>query len=409
MLPIKRKFNSAVWRLKQAGINGYRATLKLFVEALTEKYWLIDYLPTFTKRKEGVLLIRLDLIGDFVLWLDSAQAYRQLYPNKQITLLVNSACAELASTLPHWDKVIGVNVQRVRKDMGYRLRTLIKLRWCNFAIAIQPTFSREFAGDLALRSTNAPERIGYTGDTNNVPFVQKTKTDLWYTTLIANDSTRTMELSINAHFVRALGCGDFLSSVPVIPKTTTLAPQLHVNKPYVVIAPGASWQPKTWPIGHFAQLIRLLDSQFDLQYVLCGSQDDRALCERLVHDLKLNNLINLAGQTSLLQLVELVRSAALVVTNDSSPVHIAAATNTPSVCILGGGHYGRFLPYRVESGVSSALPSTLTTPMDCFGCNWSCSFLKDTVSTVPCIANVSPTDVMQSCTALLKLRTEIDS
>jgi ADP-heptose:LPS heptosyltransferase len=164
-----------------------------------------------------------------------------------------------------------------------------------------------------------------------------------------------------------------------------------------------------WPIDHFAELLTQLDSQFELQYVLCGSQDDRALCERLMHDPRLNNLTNLAGQTSLLELVELVRSAALVVTNDSSPVHIAAATNTPSVCILGGGHYGRFLPYHVESDVSSALPATLTTPMECFGCNWSCSFLKDTVSTVPCIANVSPTDVMQSCTALLKLRTEIDS
>jgi ADP-heptose:LPS heptosyltransferase len=79
-----------------------------------------------------VLLIRLDLIGDFVLWLRFGQAYRQLYPNKKITLFVNSACAELASTLPHWDKVIGVNVQRLRKDMGYRLRTLIQAALVQF-------------------------------------------------------------------------------------------------------------------------------------------------------------------------------------------------------------------------------------------------------------------------------------
>ena len=402
MLPIKRKFNSAVWRLKQAGINGYRASLKLFVEALTEKYWLIDYLPTFTKRREGVLLIRLDLIGDFVLWLDSAQAYRRLYPNKQITLFVNSACAELASTLPHWDKVIAVNVQRLRKDMGYRLRTLIKLRWCKFAIAIQPTFSREFAGDLALRSTGAPERIGYTGDTNNIPVVQKTKTDLWYTTLIANDSTRTMELSINAHFVRALGCGDFLSSVPVIPKTTILAPKLHVNKPYVVIAPGASWQPKMWPISHFAELTQKLNLQFDIHFVLCGGKDDRVICEHLAQDLDLINLTNLAGQTSLLELVDVVRGAMLVVSNDSSPVHIAAATNTPSVCILGGGHYGRFLPYFSESAASTAFPSTLSVHLECFGCNWKCPFLRGSVVTVtPCISIVAIDDAAQRCIALL--------
>ena len=409
MLPIKRKFNSAVWRLKQAGINGYRATLKLFVEALTEKYWLIDYLPTFTNRKEGVLLIRLDLIGDFVLWLDSAQAYRRLYPTKKITLAVNGACAELAKALPYWDEVIGVDVNLLRKNVLYRLRTLIKLRWRNFAIAIQPTFSREFVGDLALRSTNAPERIGYAGDTNNILVAQKTCTDRWYSKLVINDPACKMELSINAHFVRKLGCTDFLSSVPAIPQTITLKAKLQVAGPYIVIAPGASWQPKMWPIDNFADLIRQLNSQCDIRFVLCGGKNDYLVCEQLARELGFCNLSNLAGQTSLLDLVEIVRGAALVITNDSSPVHIAAATDTPSVCILGGGHSGRFLPYRIESEVISALPSTLTTPMECFGCNWACSFLKETVITVPCITTVSPIDVMQRCTALLKLRIEVDS
>ncbi len=390
-----------MWRLKQAGINGYRATLKLFVETVTEKYWLLDYLPTFAKQKEGVLLVRLDLIGDFVLWLDSAQAYRQLYPNKKITLAVNSACTELARALPHWDEVIGVNVQRLRSDMGYRLRTLIKLRWRNLEIAIQPTFSREFVGDLALRATNSSERIGYTGDTNNITVTQKVETDRWYRKLIVNEPTCTMELSINAHFVRKLGCVDFLSSVPVIPKTTTLSARLQIKSPYVLIAPGASWQPKRWPLGHFAELVEKLDSQFNLHFVLVGSQDDHKLCERLAQDLGLSNLTNLAGQTSLLELVELVREATLVVTNDSAPVHIAVATHTPSVCILGGGHFGRFLPYKIESGSSSDLPSTLTTPMECFNCNWVCPFIDELVSTTPCISNVPASDVMQCCIKFL--------
>jgi ADP-heptose:LPS heptosyltransferase len=402
VLPIKRKFNSAIWLLKKAASSGYHYTVKLFVEALTEKYWLLDYLPTFIKRKEGVLLVRLDLIGDFVLWLDSAQAYRRLYPKKPITLIVNSTCAELASTLPHWDTVIGVNVQRLRTDFGYRLCTLIKLRWRNFAIAIQPTFSREFVGDLTLRSTNASERIGYTGDTNNIPFAQKVKSDRWYSRLIVNEPACTMELNINAHFVRELGCINFLSRVPVIPQSTTLKTNLRIDGPYIVIAPGASWQPKTWPISHFAELTRKLNLLFDVHFVLCGGKDDRVICEQLAQDLNLINLTNLAGQTSLLELVEVVRGAMLVVSNDSSPVHIAAATNTPSVCILGGGHYGRFLPYLSESGASNAFPSTLTVHLECFGCNWKCPFLRGSVVTVtPCISNVSIDGAAQRCIALL--------
>jgi ADP-heptose:LPS heptosyltransferase len=402
VLPIKRKLNSALWRLKQACIGGYRATLKLLVETLTERYWLLDYLPTFTKRKEGVLLVRLDLIGDFVLWLDSAQAYRRLYPNKKITLVVNSACAELANALPHWDEVFSVNVQRLRTDFGYRLCTLVKLRWRNFAIAIQPTFSREFVGDIALRSTSAPLRIGYTGDTNNILATQKTKSDLWYNKLVVNNPACMMELSINAHFVRELGCNDFLSCVPVIPKVAALAAQFQVDVPYIVIAPGASWQPKMWPLGHFAELVRHLDSQFDTHFVLCGGKDDYAICVELAQEVGLNNLTNLAGRTSLLDLTETIRAAALIVSNDSSPVHIAAATATPSVCILGGGHFGRFLPYITERASD---PSTKITAvwhkMECFGCSWRCKYKLEADQAVPCISMVSINAVVKHCQTLI--------
>ena len=402
MLPIKRKFNSALWRLKQAAIGGYRSTFKLFVETLTAKYWLLDYLPTFTQRKKGVLLVRLDLIGDFVLWLDSAQAYRRLYPNKKITLVVNSACAELAQALPHWDAVISVNVRRLRQDMSYRLRTLIKLRWYNFAIAIQPTFSREFVGDLAVRATRAPTRIGYTGDTNNILVAQKTKTDRWYDKLIVNDPACKMELSINAHFVRELGCRDFLSNVPVIPKVTALAKQLQFQSPYIVIAPGASWQPKMWPLHHFAELIRQLDSQFDTHFVLCGGKDDYKICADLAQELGLKNLTNLASRTSLLDLTEIIRSAALVISNDSSPVHIAAATATPSVCILGGGHFGRFFPYITEQTSDPATKITAAWhEMDCFGCSWRCKFTLEANQAVPCISKVSRDTVLNHCQTLI--------
>ncbi len=396
MLPIKRKLNSAVWRFKQAAIGAYRSTLKLIVETLTERYWLLDYLPTFTRRKEGVLLVRLDLIGDFVLWLDSAQAYRRLYPNKTIVLAVNGVCTELARTLPHWDEVVGINVQRLRTDFGYRLRTLVKLRWHNFAIAIQPTFSREFVGDLALRATAAPERTGYSGDTNNILASQKIKTDLWYDTLILNDPTCKMELSINAHFVRALGCNDFLSNVPVIPNTRTLSAQWQFKKSYVVIAPGASWKPKMWPVSHFAELLQQLNTQFDVHFVLCGGTDDYAVCEDLAKKVSLKNLTNLAGQTSLLNLVEIIRAAALVISNDSSPVHIAAATGTPAICILGGGHFGRFLPYKTQRVALSRLPVPLWSEMHCFGCSWRCKFAPLRENVVPCIADVSIQEVTRA-------------
>ena len=329
-----RKCLSALWRLKQSACGAYNAIIKYLVEALTEKYWITDYLPTFNQEHNGILLIRLDLIGDFILWLDSAQAYRRLYPNRKITLAVNSACVDLAEALPHWDEVLSINVQRLRTDYIYRLRVLVNLRQRNFAVAIQPTFSREFVGDLALRSSCAVERIGYEGDSNNIPTVTKSITDHWYTKLITNDLKNKMELNINAHFVRELGCRDFLSSTPVIHQKITLPTELRFNAPYIVISPGASWHSKMWPVEHFADLIKRLVLKFDGRIILCGGPSDREACSeitRLVYPITMHDVV---CRTTLPQLLEVIRDAELLITNDSAPVHLAAAASTPSLLLL---------------------------------------------------------------------------
>ena len=344
-----------------------------------------------------MLLIRLDLIGDFVLWLDAAQAYRRLYPHKKITLAVNSACVDLAKALPHWDEVLSIDLAALRENYIYRLLILLNLRWCNFEVAIQPTFSREFAGDLVLRSTFAQERIGYAGDANNITISLKTKTDSWYTRLVPNDPLQIMELNINAHFVRKLGCANFLSCTPNIPDLGTRLDTQQFKSSYIVVAPGASWHPKMWPVQNFAQVIRQLVAQFRVQIVLCGGKSDQPICAELAKLLSPLQIIDLSGETSLTELVEIIRGAKLVLTNDSAPTHLAAATSTPSICILGGGHFKRFLPYQSEQQSDAPLPTVIYDEMTCFGCRWKCIYPIEDSQAVPCIANITEAAVYVAC------------
>jgi ADP-heptose:LPS heptosyltransferase len=394
---LKRKFFSAISRLKTATTRGYQSAITHCVEALTERYWLLDYWPVLKQRQQTMLLVRLDLIGDFILWLDSAQRYRKIYPNHKIVLAVNRACLELAQTLPYWDDVIAIEISKLRDDHLYRLRTLHDLRRRNFAIALQPTFSRELIGDLAIRATNAKQRIGYFGDQNNISYEVKAITDKWYTTLIEQDTSCVMELNKNAHFVRQLGDDDFLSNIPAIPSLQTLRGHLALKQPYIVIAPGASWQPKMWPAANFATLIEKLTSQFHVEIVLCGGPGDMAICDELLRLLPQQRLSNFVGQTSLVELIEVIRNATMLVSNDSSPIHIAAATQTPSVCVLGGGHFGRFLPYAPEQLTATCAPVVAVQKMDCFGCNWRCTYKITDAQAVPCIASVSAASVFDAC------------
>jgi ADP-heptose:LPS heptosyltransferase len=399
--PLKRKFFSAIWRLKQTARASFNGTLKFVVQTLTEKYWLLDFWPTFTPPQSTLLLVKLDLIGDFVLWLDSAKVYHSIYPNHRITLAVNHSCFELARALPYWDEVVAIDVAALRANDTYRIKALSALRRRNFSITIQPTFSREFVGDLVVRATKSEQRIGYVGDFNNIVAEIKTVTDCWYTQLVQNDPLVTMELNINAHFVRNLGAVDFLSSVPEILPVTILTNGLAFKRPYIVIAPGASWQPKMWPLSHFAHLIKKLRAESNLLILLCGGSNDESICAELASLLNQDDLLNLAGKTTLLELIEIIRGADLLISNDSAPVHIAAATRTPSVCVLGGGHFERFLPYAPEHLRSKQEPLIASHKMDCYGCRWKCIYNLATNQPVPCISNVPVTDVYEACKQIL--------
>ena len=400
MFPLKRKFFSTIWRLKQFVLGSYTSIIKFFVELLTERYWLLDFLPTLGKKREGVLLIRLDLIGDFILWLDAAQAFRLIYPNQKITLIVNGACAELAESLPHWDEVISVDVPQLRTNYIYRLHILIRLRWRGFSVAIQPTFSREYVGDLLLRGTFASNRIGYEGDSNNLLPSIKCKTDTWYTRIIPNDPSHRMELNINAHLVRTLGCSGFKSRLPVIPSITMLPIPLQFSVPYIVIAPGASWQPKMWPIKNFARLCKQLTTELEVQVLVCGGLGDQKICRELEFLLAPEKITDLSGKTSLVELIEVIRGAALVITNDSAPAHIAAAVLTQAVCIVGGGHPDRFLPYTPE--IAAETPTVINRHLDCLGCLWRCKYTTDEHTAVPCIADIPFDEVYDACLLRLK-------
>jgi len=83
----------------------------------------------------GVLLVRLDAIGDFILWLDSAKEYRRLYPGEKITLYANSAWSDLAKLLPYWDRVVPVDVHLFSKRTFYRWKSLFNIGRFGFDIS----------------------------------------------------------------------------------------------------------------------------------------------------------------------------------------------------------------------------------------------------------------------------------
>ena len=347
-------------------------------------------------RKKSLLLIRLDAIGDFILWQSSALVYRELYPKHHIVLAANKLWKPLAENQACWDSVWEIDRVRFRRNFAYRWKMLRKFRSARFDTVIQPTYSREFIyGDAIVRISGAYVKVGSAGDLSNLKSWQKKLSNRWYTTLIEADSNAMMELKRNAEFIRGLGMRNFLAEVPSYALTEKKLSFKSPSVPYFVVIPGAGWSGRQWPLRRFAEIIEYISSRTGWLGLICGGPEDVAFGKKLqvLCDVKLEDW---SGKTTLQELVCIVANSKMLIGNETGAIHIAAAIGKHAVCVLGGGHHGRFLPYETETVSQVPLPKVVVNHMDCFGCNWKCKFKVKRGEPAPCIEGIE-TEAVKDC------------
>jgi len=363
--------------------------------------WLADgivSLPPAGRAGTDVLFVRLDAIGDFVLWLREAQHLREAFPGKRIALAANAVWAPLARQLPYWDEVIDIDVGRYSRTLGYRWRCLRRMRRGGFGTAVQPTYSRTLNADTLVRASRATRRIASQGDLTNLSPRQKRISDRWYTELLPVHAAAATEIERNHAFMRALADAPPRPPVFLLPQVAHLPVELKPPSPYFIVFPGAMWAGRQWPSKLFAQTIDSIEREYGWRAVLCGSAKERELCAE-VASLCAKPPLNLAGSTALAEFCELVRQARLVVANETSAVHIAAAVHTPSICLLGGGHYGRFVPYPASAGPMH--PEPVFEQKACYGCDWRCTQPHAADGPVPCISTIPAHAVLAAAERVL--------
>lgn len=362
-----------------------------------------------TQHPDRILVVRVDAIGDFILWIDAAQATVKYYKaqGKKVVLLANAIWASWAKELAIFDDIIALDRHLYIDSLLYRFRIGYRIRMLGCAIAVHPTYSREWLfGDAIVRISGAEERIGSSGNNSNITSPQKRISDRWYTRLIYSDPSTQMELIRNAEFVKGLFGIDFRGKLPNLRATSELrldgafAAAIGDSPRYYVLFPGAGFKYRQWPVRSFAQIAERVYRKAGWQGVVCGGDADRELAEQLCKQCSAP-LLNWAGRTDLSQLAAIVAAAQLLLTNETSATHLAAACGVPTVCILGGGHYGRFMPYEVEQTDDRPLPHAIIHQMPCFGCNWRCIYERSYGAPVPCIEQIGMAEVWQAISKII--------
>lgn len=384
-------------------------------------YYYIEFLFSRLipfKKEYSILIVKLDAIGDMVIWLDVAEEIRRVYNDKKIVLICNKACLPILNNLSFFDEVIGVDKHKLLFNIGYRISLIKKIVNRKFYKLINPVYSRDyFFQDVLVKLIRADEKIGSKGqysnnnniiagfisDLENIEKISnklKLKGDKYYNNLIEVSSDNLMEKARNAEFCRKCINPNFKS---YIPKIYFELPELNTfsslkSKDYILIFIGASTPRKLWKKQNYVDLIKEIKGE---NIVVSAGKGEEKLWNEIKEEFPfdyIDNVIDLIGKTSLMELFALIKNAKYIITNDTSASHITVLTRTPSICLLGGVHYGRFQPYEVENiseEDKKILPKVVNHKMDCYGCNTICKYINDKETTWPCIENIRVEQVLE--------------
>lgn len=281
---------------------------------------------------ERLLVVLPTWFGDILMATPTLRALRRLWPDTHLAVLVRENLVELVEGLPYVDEVVPM-LKKGKGASAFRLaKRLSKLKY-DTAVLLPNSFR-----SAALTSMSGiPRRIGYERDGRGVLLTDK---------LIPRRSGRRFipvpTLDYYLSIVHYLGGhayeGDHVMEVATRPEDDQRAAGLLAGakgRPVVLLNPGAQKEFKRWPAERFAQLAARCSNELGCAVAVTGSPDERGVLAR-VTGAATTTIIDLPKAGMNVRLLKSVtKHAALMVTNDTGPRHLAAACDTPVVTLFG--------------------------------------------------------------------------
>ena len=341
---------------------------------------------------KNILAVRLDNIGDVILLGPALRALKETTPAARVTLLASRAGATAAALLPWVDDVL---VWRpIWQDVGNRLPfdPLRELK------QITELAARRFDAALLFTSfSQTPHVPGYVCYLAGIPLRAGESKEFGGSTLThelrgAPDEMHQAER--NLRLVEQLGFAarDRQLAV-VIPGEARIAAWalladagIQPGEAYILLHPGASAAARRYPAERYAVVARELAAR-GWRVVVTGTDRERLLVERVTCEA--DGVVALVGDTTLAEYAALVERAALVLCNDSLPMHLADATRTPEVVLFAGTEYEeQWRPRATRARL-------LRRPTPCQPC-----YLFDCPIGLRCL-DIAPLEVVQAVEAML--------
>ncbi len=296
-----------------------------------------------------ILVVKPSSIGDVVHSLPFLNLLSTCFPNAKIHWVIARGLEGLLEGHPMIDRLIVIDKDMWKKisRAGRTIREVRELyrmlRGERYDIAID--LQGLLRSGLIAMATQAPVRVGFSE--------AREGSRLFYTQKVRGGrDLHAVDRYLKV--AQSLGCSsdEILFPFALFKENDAIRRLKRQFPRYAVIVPGARWATKIWPADSFGSIAAFLG----MPSLIVGSAADAERAEKIVETSK-GTAVSLVGRTGMKELIDVMRGASLVITNDSGPMHIAAGFRVPVVAVFGPTNPVRTGPYgQGQTVVASDLP-----------------------------------------------------
>lgn len=365
--------------------NAYKKVLEKYNVELMVKNTLAVYEEALNSFK--ILILKFSSLGDIILSTAGIRAIRERFAEHyKISFLVGEECKDVLLRCPYIDELLVADFKG--KDSGFKgLWNMGRLlRKKNFDIVVDLQNNR--ASHILARLSASLNRYGY--DNKKLGFLLNYR--------IKDDKPPIGPVEHQFRILKLLGIDLKDAHLEIWPSQEDEAhvdellskEWLSANQKIIGfnLSASARWLTKSWPQEHIAKLCEELGYR-DMRVVLTGTQADAPAAESLIGMVKNTKLINACGKTTVNQLACLIKKCAAYVSADSSPLHVAAAVNTPFVALFGPTDPRRHMPPANDYVL-------IKKDLPCSPC------YKSKCKKKKCVELITPEEVMQAILKIIK-------
>jgi len=390
-LPGHRFVTSWFWRLLPTGMSRHWWLFRLF--DLIARHWPVP------GKRHGILVVRVDSIANMVLFRRTLDAYADVLgvDRGDITVLGCTSWAPISDTVFADYRRLLIDAHAFTHRPFYRFRMALLVRRLRPALTLCDSyFRRALIADSLVWIAGAPQSVV------SLPYItEQARAEFTYYLsqlgpVIDTGLYPTHEIVRHYKFLSALAGREIQPEPPRI-NWRDVAPAVAADGPYVVLNPGSNEIGRRWPFANYLDIAGKLLAR-GLRIVIVGSDDEHA-GDAGTHFAGDPRVIDLAGKLGLREVLDVLKHAAGVISNDTDTAHLAIALGTPTIVIVGGGYFGSSVPYPPAATPTNA--RFVFEEMPCYHCFWNCRLRTSRFEVFPCVDAVPVETVWREIDALI--------